>query len=91
VVRDYLFLRQTQVAKYFTERRGRSLSQVGATRCSSSRWPQSCRSLVFTRAASVITRPFLRFHINTMLLLAIRIPFRVVPHKFDRNASTRLA
>jgi len=35
-------------------------------------------------------RPFLRFHINTVLLLVIRIPFMVVLHKFDRNASTRL-
>ena len=35
-------------------------------------------------------RPFLRFHINTVLLLVIRIPFMVVLHKFDRNASTQL-
>jgi hypothetical protein len=35
-------------------------------------------------------RPFLRFHINTLLFIASRIPFLVVSHKFDRNASTRL-
>ena len=35
-------------------------------------------------------QPFLRFHISTVLFLAIRIRFVAVPHEFDRNASTRL-
>ena len=35
-------------------------------------------------------QPLLRFHISTVLFLAIRIRFVAVPHEFDRNASTRL-
>ena len=35
-------------------------------------------------------QPFLRFHISTVLFLAIRIRFVAVPHEFDRNGSTRL-
>jgi hypothetical protein len=66
-----------------TERRGRSLARRGATPRSSSPWPPPCQPLGLHARHLV-------FHINTEMFLAIRIPFMVVLHKFDRNASTQL-